>query len=181
MTATTVDRVPRHTSPHVNWRIEQETADRVRYYAADPAGIGGRLRELDEEWDIERLLETNASALAFTGVALSGLVDKCWLVLPALVTAFLFQHAVQGWCPPVPILRRLGYRRVRSISRGRRSKHYAATSGRSGLAPVTATRVRAMLCKRPACEPAARFTSCCDRRVAASRGAKRRKPSCLIS
>jgi hypothetical protein len=30
-------------------------------------------------------------------------------------TAFLFQHAVQGWCPPVPILRRLGYRTAREI------------------------------------------------------------------
>ena len=28
----------------------------------------------------------------------------------ALVTLFLFQHAIQGWCPPVPILRRLGFR-----------------------------------------------------------------------
>lgn len=30
--------------------------------------------------------------------------------VPVIVTAFLLQHAVQGWCPPVPILRRLGYR-----------------------------------------------------------------------
>jgi hypothetical protein len=149
MTATTVDRVPRHTSPEVNRRIEQETADRVRYYASNPVGIGRRLRELDEEWDIERLLETNASALAFTGVALAGLVDKRWLVLPALVTAFLFQHAVQGWCPPVPILRRLGDRTAREIDIERAAlKHYAM----SGPAPVTTTRVRAMLCKRLACE-----------------------------
>lgn len=27
-----------------------------------------------------------------------------------MVAGFLFQHAVQGWCPPVPILRRLGVR-----------------------------------------------------------------------
>ena len=26
------------------------------------------------------------------------------------MTGFLFQHAVQGWCPPIPILRRLGFR-----------------------------------------------------------------------
>jgi hypothetical protein len=37
------------------------------------------------------------------------------LVLPALVMAFLFQHAVQGWCPPVPVLRRLGFRTVYEI------------------------------------------------------------------
>jgi hypothetical protein len=36
-------------------------------------------------------------------------------MLPVLVTGFLFQHATQGWCPPVPILRRLGYRTAREI------------------------------------------------------------------
>jgi hypothetical protein len=115
MTATTVDRVPRHTAEDVNRRIRRATEQRVRQYAANPVGIDRRLRELDEEWDIERVLETNASALAFTGVALGTTVDKRWLVLPGLVSAFLFQHAVQGWCPPIPILRRLGYRTAREI------------------------------------------------------------------
>ena len=36
-------------------------------------------------------------------------------LLPALVTTFLFQHAVQGWCPPIPLLRRLGIRTSREI------------------------------------------------------------------
>jgi len=31
------------------------------------------------------------------------------------VTAFLLQHAVQGWCPPLPVLRRLGFRTAREI------------------------------------------------------------------
>jgi hypothetical protein len=115
MMPTTVDRVPRHTSADVNQDIQHAADARVRHYAANPAGIDRRLRELDEEWDIERLLETNASALAFTGVALGATVDKRWLILPALVTAFLFQHAVQGWCPPVPILRRLAFRTAREI------------------------------------------------------------------
>jgi hypothetical protein len=38
---------------------------------------------------------------------------------PALVTAFLFQHAMQGWCPPVPILRRLGFRTADEIGKER--------------------------------------------------------------
>ena len=37
-------------------------------------------------------------------------VDKRFLVLPALLAGFLFQHAVQGWCPPLPVLRRMGVR-----------------------------------------------------------------------
>jgi hypothetical protein len=92
---------------------------RVRHFAADPSGISRRLRELDEEWDIERAIEANASLLAFTGVALGVTSDRRWLLLPALVTAFLFQHATQGWCPPVPVLRRLGFRTAHEIEQER--------------------------------------------------------------
>lgn len=34
---------------------------------------------------------------------------------PAAVAGFLLQHAIQGWCPPVPVLRRLGFRTQREI------------------------------------------------------------------
>ena len=115
----TVDRVPAHTAAHVNERIHDEMTERVRYLAANPEGIPQRLKELDEEWDIERAIEANASALAFTGIALGATADRRWLILPALVTAFLFQHALQGWCPPVPILRRLGFRTTHEIERER--------------------------------------------------------------
>jgi hypothetical protein len=110
-----VERVPLHTADEINRRIEQQTNERVRHFAANPAGIDQRLRELDAEWDIERLLEANAATFAFTGTMLAATVDKRWLALPALVTAFLFQHAVQGWCPPIPVLRRMGYRTPREI------------------------------------------------------------------
>jgi hypothetical protein len=56
---------------------------------------------------MERLLETNASALAFTGLALGITHSKKWLIIPGIVLPFLFQHALQGWCPPVPVFRRL--------------------------------------------------------------------------
>lgn len=115
MSTNTVNRVPQHTSDAVNRWIEQETEERVFKLAASPAGIPSRLRELDEEWDIERLLEANASALAFTGAALGASVHRRWLAVPLVVGAFLFQHAIQGWCPPVPIFRRLGFRTAREI------------------------------------------------------------------
>lgn len=90
----------------------------VRYYAGRGAAeISGRIEELEREWDIERLLETNASVLAFSGVALAALYSKKWLIVPGIVTAFLFQHAVQGWCPPVPVFRRLGVRSRKEIER----------------------------------------------------------------
>ena len=66
---------------------------------------------------MERLLETNASAIAFTGLLLGVAHSKRWLIVPGIVLPFLFQHAVQGWCPPVPLFRRLGVRTRKEIDR----------------------------------------------------------------
>lgn len=119
MLPATMERVSSHTSAAVNRRLRQQTEDRVAYFAEHPDEIDSRLEELDREWDIERALEANASLLAFSGVALGAGVDRRWLALPALVTAFLFQHAVQGWCPPLPVLRRLGFRTASEIAEER--------------------------------------------------------------
>jgi hypothetical protein len=116
---TTRDRVPEHTDAAINERIEAESRDRVRRLAQNPSAIPARLRELEAEWDIERAIEANASTLAFIGVALGFFAHPYWLILPALVTGFLFQHAVQGWCPPVPVLRRLGFRTTYEIEQER--------------------------------------------------------------
>jgi len=119
MIPSTAERVTAHTSGDVNRGIQRETEDRIDYYAGHIAEIDHRLQELDREWDIERALEANASALAFAGVALGATVDRRWLALPTLVTVFLFQHAVQGWCPPLPILRRMGFRTAKEINQER--------------------------------------------------------------
>jgi len=39
--------------------------------------------------------------------------------LPAVVGTFLLQHAVQGWCPPLTVFRRLGFRTAGEIARER--------------------------------------------------------------
>jgi hypothetical protein len=119
MMPSSAERVPEHTAEDVNRRIQQETESRIAYYADRPAEIGHRLRELDREWDIERAIEANASTLALAGVVLGVTSDRRWLALPALVSGFLLQHAIQGWCPPVPILRRLGFRTAREIEQER--------------------------------------------------------------
>jgi hypothetical protein len=118
---TTRNRVPSHTNEAVNREIERGMVTRVRYYDKHRDQIGKRLRELDEEWDIERAIEANASTLALVGIVLGTTRDSRWLVLPAVVAGFLFQHAIQGWCPPVPILRRLGFRTSYEIERERQA------------------------------------------------------------
>ncbi|MEB3830767.1 hypothetical protein [Phormidium sp. CCY1219] len=104
-------RVRQNTAEEVNAKIDREMADRVRQYAENSnSTIGDRIAELEREWDTERVLEANASVLAFTGVLLGAFVNQNWLWLPAIVLPFLFQHAVQGWCPPLFVIRRLGVR-----------------------------------------------------------------------
>ena len=115
MLPSTIERVPRQTSEAVNLRIQRDIEGSVRYHARHPERIDTRLRQLEREWDIERVLETNASLVALAGVVLGVTHARRWRALPALVTTFLFQHAVQGWCPPLPILRRLGVRTSREI------------------------------------------------------------------
>lgn len=107
----TTERVPLHTPPELNERIRRQTQENIdRYAGADDAAIEARMEQLDWEWDIERTLEANAATLALVGVALGAFVDRRFLILPAAVTGFLLQHAVQGWCPPVTFFRRRGFR-----------------------------------------------------------------------
>ena len=117
----TRNRVPAHTSEDVNRRLQQEISRNVRHYADHPEKIPKRLRELDQEWDIERAIQANAAAIGFFGVLMGATRGRRWLVLPAMVTGFLFQHAVQGWCPPVPVLRRLGFRTSYEIEEERQA------------------------------------------------------------
>ncbi|KAF1049131.1 YgaP family membrane protein [Xylophilus sp.] len=115
--ATTASRVTANTSDFINRRIREETDASVRGLAgAGTAVINVRLRELDQEWDIERCLETGASSLIVLGTALGLTAHRRWLLLPAGVAAFLLQHALQGWCPPLPVFRRLGVRTAEEIN-----------------------------------------------------------------
>lgn len=109
------DRVRRNTADEVNRQIDATARQRIAEIAGDPVAIGRRIGELDREWDTERVLEANASALALTGVILGAAVSRRWLVLAGVVPAFLLQHALQGWCPPLAVIRRLGVRTRREI------------------------------------------------------------------
>jgi hypothetical protein len=110
------DRVRRSTSPVLNKELDRKLKQSVEsYIGKDRAQISLRIEELEKEWDIERALGVNMSSLALTGIALTAFHHKRWLILPAVVVAFFAQHAIQGWCPPLPILRRLGYRTTAEI------------------------------------------------------------------
>lgn len=117
-TAASADRVRRSTPEHINRQIDHQTDVNVASVSGQSRqAIEQRIAELDREWDIERLLEVNASTLALTGLVLGVTVNRKWLMLPGLVLPFLLQHGLQGWCPPLPVLRRLGVRTRGEIDR----------------------------------------------------------------
>lgn len=120
MLPTTADRVAHSTAEKINTEILRTTEESIaRHGAAGAEAINRRLADLDAEWDVERTLEANASTLSLVGLVLAATVNRKWLALPVVVQAFLLQHALQGWCPPLPILRRMGFRTAEEIHRER--------------------------------------------------------------
>lgn len=106
------DRVSHATDAEVNESIATATELAVlKFRGASPAALTARIEELKREWDVERTLELNAGLLT---VAASFLVLKHrrpgWAFLSLAVGSFLALHAVRGWCPPLPVLRRAGVR-----------------------------------------------------------------------
>ena len=119
MLPATSTRVPYRTDRSINDKIRRETEASVAWYAGRPEEIDRRLAELEREWDIERTLEANGSVLALTGLTLATFSSRRWLLLPLAVVGFCLQHATQGWCPPLPLFRRLGIRTQREIDEER--------------------------------------------------------------
>jgi len=114
------DRIRQNTEPEVNARIDREIADMIRLYSrADHGLISSRLKKLDREWDLDRLLENNASIVVIVGVLLGAFVSRWWLIVPLVPATFLLLRVAFGWFPPLPVARRFGVRTRKEIERER--------------------------------------------------------------
>lgn len=123
--ATQNDRVQKSTPKAINREVERELDANIHYYAAQgKEAISARIAELEKEWYMDRVLMTNASTLAGIGLLLGVTVSKRWLILPGVVLTFLLQHGLQGWCPPLPLFRKLGVRSFKEIDRERFTLKY---------------------------------------------------------
>ena len=131
----TTSRAPAHTKPEINARIAKELEMRLQYFASHTDEIDARMYELDKEWDIERTLEANAASASLLAVILGLTVNRKWFIMPGIIGGFLLQHALQGWCPPLPVFRRFGVRTQSEIE----AERYALKAMRgdfSGSQPV---------------------------------------------
>jgi hypothetical protein len=117
MLATTAERVRCNTADEVNDQIARQTElNIIRYGRAGLPTIERRLAELDREWDVERYLETMAPTITLLGLFMGVTSSRKWLMVPAVVQSFFLQHALQGWCPPLPVLRQWGIRTADEIN-----------------------------------------------------------------
>lgn len=112
------DRVREHTAPQVAGDVDRETVECLEAHeGASREQISRHIDQLDREWDVERYLQMNASMLVLGGTILGAAVNRKFLLVPGMVLSFFLQHAVQGWCPPLPVFRRMGVRTRKEINR----------------------------------------------------------------
>lgn len=110
-------RVQLNTNHVVNEEIRRKMLSNAASYAnKNRKAISLRLHELDHEWDTERVLEVNAAAFVLISVVLGFQLHYAWFYIAGIIAFFLLQHALQGWCPPLPIIRRLGIRTSAEIN-----------------------------------------------------------------
>ena len=112
------DRVRENTEQYVNAELDERAEDRVHGFAeSSREEITARIKELEKEWSIERLIESEAPMMALAGLGLGATVSRKFLVLPAFVFSMVALHGIQGWYPMIPLFRRMGFRSRKEIDR----------------------------------------------------------------
>lgn len=113
----TTKRVSINSNPNVNFKIRNHTIRNINIYKNSSDKIlSDNIEKLNNEWDIERLLEAKAATVVIASTILGLKSNKKWFLLTGAAGIFLLQHSVQGWCPPVPLLRRMGVRTSEEIN-----------------------------------------------------------------
>ncbi|HJU72082.1 MAG TPA: hypothetical protein VJ603_09555 [Paucimonas sp.] len=116
----TTQRVEANTPDAINRQTGQQARETFSRYAdASPQQIDQRLRELDREWNTERIIETEAPLTVALGAVLGLVHDRRWFALSATAAGMLLLHNLQGWYPLLPVLRRLGVRSQNEIEQER--------------------------------------------------------------
>lgn len=110
------DRVRDHSPEHINKRIEEEIEMSVKTFAhAKPDDLSRRISQLESEWDIDRATMMFFAVTGGLALTLATVKNRKFLGFFGVQLPFLAWHAFYGWCPPVSLLRRLGFRTLKEI------------------------------------------------------------------
>lgn len=111
------DRIRRHSASSVNEKLD--LLARATVEARGEQGrdaLVARLAELDREWDVDRALMLNFAVAGALTSELGRHAHRAWTWVFRSQLAFLAMHALVGWCPPLVLFRRLGFRTQREIA-----------------------------------------------------------------
>jgi len=113
----TTERVAVYTNPEMNEMIRSMTQENlVCMEDAEEEELTRRIQKLNAEWDMERYVEAKA-AMCIMGCSLLGIAkNKFWSLLTLVTGTFLLQHALLGWCPSAPVMRKMGIRTAEEIN-----------------------------------------------------------------
>src|SRR5262245_61735412 len=110
------DPVRHFTSARIRARLGRRRREDIEStIARGPDAIVERLEALGSEWDVDRAL---LAAFAVAGTLMHELerrVDRRFGFVVRAQIAMLGLYAAIGWAPPVPVLRRLGFRTQQEI------------------------------------------------------------------
>ena len=113
----TAKRVSLRTDPKINADIRKQTVKNINLYkSCNESDINERVSKLGQEWDTERFMELNAAAITIISSYLGVRTGRLWFLLTGAVAVFMLQHAFWGWCPVMPLIRKLGVRTIDEIN-----------------------------------------------------------------
>jgi hypothetical protein len=116
----TSERVDMNTPAAIKRKFDEQLRESVAKYAhGDRHQIDQRLHELDREWNVERIIETEAPVMVGLGLALGLAHNRRWFALSATAAGMVLLHSLQGWYPLLPLFRRLGVRSQHEIEQER--------------------------------------------------------------
>lgn len=112
----TAQRIFLHTCPDTNTCIRNRTLENLTMYRESCGDIlSGRVEQLNYEWDTERVIEAKTAAVVLLSSVLGLKCHRAWFLLTAVSGGFLLQHALQGWSPAMPLIRKFGVRTAEEI------------------------------------------------------------------
>lgn len=116
----TTTKVNRNTAASINDSIQEQTNFNLNdYKTKSKEEIQARRHQLDHEWDTERVLEVNFASIVLISSLFGLLGSKKWMTLSGIASVFMIQHALQGWCPPLALIRKLKVRTAAEINKER--------------------------------------------------------------
>lgn len=116
----------------------QRTEANVAYFRDNPSELDRRIAELDEEWDVGRVLQVVTSGITLAAFWMSLSKTRLFLLVPLVLAGGAFHHGLTGASPAVDLARRLGFRTRDEIDEERvalkalRGDFAGATSGNTG-------------------------------------------------